>query len=126
MIFLNTLCLRKDVANKSNLKNVILIREKVQNMRKFYEKCHVAIAHFHKSGGKSCPTFIIEALASGRPLILGHGVGIRKLIQDLNVGLSFNDCDLINKIQIMRDDWENFASRSRDLLMNTPKHIDRY
>jgi len=100
--------------NKSNLKNVVLIREKVRDMRKFFERCHVAVAPFKRNGGKSCPTFIIEALASGRPVIVGAGVGIGNLIQDFNVGLSYEERDLTDKIKILRDNWENFAFRTKD------------
>ncbi|GAB6162466.1 hypothetical protein JCM12298_16250 [Desulfothermus naphthae] len=104
----------EEVIKKSNLKNVVLFRQRIRDMRKFYEKCHVAIAPFKKNGGKSCPTFIIEALASGRPVILGPGVGIKSLIQDFNVGLTCEERDLTNKIQIMRDNWKHFVSGTKD------------
>jgi len=83
---------------KRRLKNVRLIPEKVQDMRKFCAECHVVVAPFRENGGKSCPTSVIEAFASGRLVILGPGVGIRGLVQRNGVGVSYKDFRLNSKL----------------------------
>ena len=104
---------KKEIKNRG-LKNVRLISEKVQDVRQFYSECHVVVAPFKENGGKSCPTSIIEALASGRPVILGPGVGIKKLVREEGVGIYYEGSGLCEAIQILRDNWENFAFRARD------------
>jgi len=120
----------KDEIEKRNLENICLICEKVVDVRKFYKKCHIAVAPFKKNGGKSCPTFVIESLASGRPVILGPGVGIKRLIQEANVGLYYNKgSELSEKIQILRDNWGKFAHFAREFakeFFSINKFVDKY
>jgi len=109
----NSLHKIKEEIQKRGLKNVRLIPEKVQDMRKFYAECHVVVAPFRENGGKSCPTSVIEALASGRPVILGPGVGIRGLVKRNGVGVSYKDFRLDEAIERLRGNWDDFAFRSR-------------
>ena len=104
--------IKEEVKNRG-LRNIQLIHEKIKDMRELYSKCHVVIAPFKKDGGKSCPTSIMEALACGRPVIVGPGVGIRDLINKYRAGLSYDDNNLVESIRIVENYWDHFASRTR-------------
>ena len=109
----------KEEIEKRGLKNVRLICEKVQDIRKYFKECHAMIAPFREGGGKSCPTSILEALASGRPVILGPGVGIEKLIEERGAGLYYNDhAQLPSLIERLSKEWEGYNSKARELALN--------
>ena len=120
--------IKKEIKDRG-LRNIQLIYKKIKDMRELYCKCHVVIAPFKKDGGKSCPTSIMEALACGRPVIVGPGVGIKGLIDEYGVGLSYEDGDLIETIKLMKSNWSYFTSQTRDIaqqFFSREKFINEY
>ncbi len=109
----------KGEIEKRGLRNVRLIYKKIQDIKKYYKDCHVVIAPFREGGGKTCPTSILEALASGRPVILGPGVGIGKLVEERGAGLYYKDFNIIHEaIQKAKEKWEALSAQTRQLVQD--------
>lgn len=97
--------------------NFVILYGDASDMRVHYARAHATIACFTQGVGKSCPNFVLEGLAMGRPCISTAGVGISKAISRAGAGLVAEPhaASIANAADSLRAAWPGYSERSRKL-----------
>jgi glycosyltransferase involved in cell wall biosynthesis len=87
------------------------------DMRALYAQALATIACFAPGAGKTCPNFIVEGLACGRPAIVTPGVGLAREIARHQAGIVADRSvpALSAAVDALREGWPVLADRARAL-----------
>jgi len=89
----------------------------VQDMRPHYAAAHATIVCFERGTGKTCPNFVIEGLAAGRPCVATPDIGLAADLLRAHAGVvaARNVGALAAAIDELQADWSGFSRRARQL-----------
>jgi glycosyltransferase involved in cell wall biosynthesis len=98
-------------------RNVHVVRRGRRSMPDIYGSAHAVACVYAEGFGKATPNSVIEALACGRPVIVGKGCGIASLIENGVAGAAIEPTvpAALDAIRALRDDWAGMASRGREI-----------
>lgn len=87
------------------------------DMRSYYARAHGTIACFAEGAGKTCPNFVLEGLASGRPCITTPSAGVAPLLERAGAGVvaSRDVRSLSAAVDQLRAGWAGYAGHARRL-----------
>jgi glycosyltransferase involved in cell wall biosynthesis len=88
-----------------------------RDMRRYYAAAHATIVCFSHGAGKTCPNFVLEGLAAGRPAISTSESGIAEDLRRSGAGIvASRDADsLAHAVDVLRNDWATYAAAARAL-----------
>jgi len=97
--------------------NFIIMHGDMPDMRVQYARAHATVVCFDRHIGKTCPSFVLEGLAAGRPCLASSGIGIAATLARTGAGVvTDREADaLAAGVDQMRADWRAFATRARRL-----------
>lgn len=97
--------------------NFVVTFEDAIDMRTWYADAHATIVCMSRSGGKACPNFVLEGLASGRPCLATTDVGIADLLQRFEAGIVTDRTvdALAAAVDELTGQWPVMAIRARQL-----------
>jgi len=100
---------------KLNQSNVTIVNRIVNDITPFLTNVHAVIAPFTSIWAKACPHSIIEALASGKPVLVSTKVGISDLVKNEKCGVVFEPTaeGLVQAIEELRDHYWLYQNKSR-------------
>jgi glycosyltransferase involved in cell wall biosynthesis len=86
-------------------------------MSLLYARVHACVVCFRKGAGKTCPNFVLEGLACGRPIVLTAGVGLAGLIARRQAGIVVESSAsaLADGIARVQADWRRLSENARRL-----------
>jgi glycosyltransferase involved in cell wall biosynthesis len=89
----------------------------VADLRPHYAAAHATIVCFESGIGKTCPSFVIEGLASARPCISTAEGGLAGDLDRSGAGLAVprDAASLARAVDLVRADWIGFSGRARRL-----------
>lgn len=101
----------EDLRPPSNFK----VRHEKVDMPTLLQSVHATVVAFDTGVGKSCPNFVIEGLAAGRPAIIARGVEIAGLVGAHRAGISTDRtvADFAAAIDVLKEDWSGWSARAR-------------
>jgi glycosyltransferase involved in cell wall biosynthesis len=87
----------------------------VQDMRAHYAGAHATIVCFEAGAGKSCPNFVLEGLACGRPCVstVDGGLAAELLRAKAGVVVPRDVTALSEAVDQLRLDWAGFSDGAR-------------
>jgi glycosyltransferase involved in cell wall biosynthesis len=87
------------------------------DMRPLYAAAHATIACFAAGAGKTCPNFVIEGLAAGRPALLTPQVGLSAVVAREGAGIvATRDGEaLASALDRLRTGWIGYAAQAAAL-----------
>ena len=96
--------------------NVTVTHEVVHDLRPCLARAHATVLCFEEGAGKSCPAFVIEGLAAGRPCVTTPG-GISDLIRRTGAGVvaAPDAASLAAAVDELRNRRIEYARRARRL-----------
>jgi glycosyltransferase involved in cell wall biosynthesis len=88
----------------------------VADMRSQYADAHATVVCFDRIG-KTCPSFVIEGLAAGRPCISTEGIGLAGDLSRSGAGIVVprDVAALAVAVDQLRMGWAGFSARARQL-----------
>jgi glycosyltransferase involved in cell wall biosynthesis len=97
-------------------RNVVVTHDVVDDLRPCYARAHATVVCFEEGAGKSCPAFVVEGLAAGRPCVTTSG-GLSSLIARSGAGLVVGRAatSLAAAVDEVRSGWPEYARRARRL-----------
>lgn len=97
--------------------NFIIAHGDAPDMRVHYARAHATVVCFARHVGKTCPNFVVEGLAAGRPCLASSEVGIAPTLVRTGAGVvTDRDADaLAAGVDRLRADWPAYAARARRL-----------
>ena len=112
----NTTDARRRIKGLRPPSNFAVLHEDVRDMRQYFARAHATVVCFAPSVGKSCPAFVVEGFAAGRPCVTTPG-GVAPLIEAHGAGvLALRSAPaLAAAVDEIRSDWKKYADRARSL-----------
>lgn len=114
-----------------NLENVVLMEQQPQQaVQKLYSLIDASIVHLKKHDVFTTviPTKLLEAMANGKPVLLGAEGTARKILTKANAGLAFepeNSASLVEAIDTLRKSPESVKQFSANGKSYVSEHFDR-
>ena len=95
--------------------NFKVSHEPVSDMRAWFARAHATVVAFAPGSGKSCPSFVIEGFAAGRPCLSTPG-GLSSLIENrAGVVRDRTAPALAQAVDEFRSGWPTYAAGARRL-----------
>jgi glycosyltransferase involved in cell wall biosynthesis len=87
------------------------------DMRSQFANVHATIAAFSPGAGKSCPNFVVEGLAAGRPCIMTAESGLSRVLDRSGAGVvtERDVTGMAAAVDRLRGSWEDYSHRAREL-----------
>jgi glycosyltransferase involved in cell wall biosynthesis len=87
----------------------------VADMRAIYATSHATVACFDQGVGKTCPNFVLEGLAVGRPCLVTSSVGVADVIAQTGGGVvvSRDAQALARGADQLQQNWQAYSGRAR-------------
>jgi glycosyltransferase involved in cell wall biosynthesis len=87
------------------------------DMRAQFADVHATVAAFAPGTGKSCPNFVIEGLATGRPCIMTPEGGLSRLLDRSGAGVvaERDVTALAAAVDRLRGTWQDYSRRAREM-----------
>jgi glycosyltransferase involved in cell wall biosynthesis len=109
--------------------NVRVVYGDHPDMREVFGQVHATVIGFAEGAGKSCPNFVVEGLACGRPAIVPWGMAIGSPddgVCEVDISDAAATSDAVSAVQ---SDWSDFSARARagaERLYDAESFIRRY
>ena len=104
--------------------NFKVIKRDEADMARVFAGVHASVCFFSPGFGKSCPSSIIEGLATGRPALLSDSVGIASLLEEEKAGCvgSRNIEALLAALERLRSGLDLYSETARRV---AERHFDQ-
>ena len=96
--------------------NVIVTHDVIHDLRPHLARVHATVFCVEEGAGKSCPAFVIEGLAAGRPCVT-TSPELAPLIARAGAGVvaAGEPASLAAAVDNLRRDWVEYSARARQL-----------
>jgi glycosyltransferase involved in cell wall biosynthesis len=97
--------------------NFVVEHGDIEDMRPCYARSHATVVAFTPGVGKTCPNFVLEGFASGRPCLATSDAAFTPLVDRAGAGavVSRDVASLSAGIDRLKTGWTGFADRARGL-----------